>query len=60
MMPSLLDKRKDTVPMGFFWKFARVGERLSPYVSICCVAMAVRAPGVHNETSSRLTLPRST
>lgn len=41
MMPSLLDKRKDTVPMSFFWKFARMGERLSPYVSLCCVAMAV-------------------
>lgn len=26
---------------GIFWKCARVGERLSPYVSLCCVAMAV-------------------
>ncbi len=26
---------------GPFWKCARVGERLSPYVSICCVIMAV-------------------
>lgn len=26
---------------GIFWKFARVGERLSPYVSLCCVIMAV-------------------
>lgn len=26
---------------GIFWKCARVGERLSPYVSICCVVMAV-------------------
>lgn len=26
---------------GIFWKFARVGERLSPYVSICCIVMAV-------------------
>ena len=26
---------------GIFWKFARIGERLSPYVSICCVVMAV-------------------
>lgn len=26
---------------GVFWKCARVGERLSPYVSICCVLMAV-------------------
>jgi len=26
---------------GMFWKFARIGERLSPYVSICCMIMAV-------------------
>ncbi|KAJ5151860.1 hypothetical protein N7492_010155, partial [Penicillium capsulatum] len=29
---------------GIFWKCARVGERLSPYISICCVLMAVRFP----------------
>ena len=28
--------------LGIFWKCARVGERLSPYVSLCCVVMAVR------------------
>jgi hypothetical protein len=28
-------------PLGTFWRAARVGERLSPYVSLCCVAMAV-------------------
>lgn len=28
--------------MGIFWKCARIGERLSPYISICCVIMAVR------------------
>lgn len=28
---------------GIFWKCARIGERLSPYVSICCVVMAVSA-----------------
>lgn len=27
--------------MGVFWKCARIGERLSPYISICCVGMAV-------------------
>lgn len=27
--------------MGIFWKCARIGERLSPYMSICCVVMAV-------------------
>ena len=26
---------------GIFWKCARVGERLSPYVSLCCIVMAV-------------------
>lgn len=26
---------------GIFWKCARVGERLSPYVSLCCIIMAV-------------------
>lgn len=31
-MPSLI---------GIFWKCARIGERLSPYVSICCILMAV-------------------
>lgn len=28
-------------PVGTFWKLARIGERLSPYVSLCLVAMAV-------------------
>jgi hypothetical protein len=28
--------------LGVFWKCARMGERLSPYMSLCCVAMAVR------------------
>lgn len=26
---------------GLFWKCARIGERLSPYISVCCVVMAV-------------------
>jgi len=26
---------------GMFWKFVCIGERLSPYVSICCMIMAV-------------------
>lgn len=29
--------------MGIFWKCARIGERLSPYISLCCAAMAVGA-----------------
>lgn len=28
-------------PLSTFWRAARIGERLSPYVSLCCVAMAV-------------------
>jgi len=24
-----------------FWRAARIGERLSPYISVCCVVMAV-------------------
>ncbi|KAM3579279.1 hypothetical protein VKS41_008144 [Umbelopsis sp. WA50703] len=38
--PSLLDRNK-TGFLGLFWKAARVGERLSPYVSLACIAMAV-------------------
>lgn len=32
-------------PLGTFWRAARIGERLSPYVSLCCAAMAVRITG---------------
>ena len=35
---------------GIFWKCARVGERLSPYVSICCVVMAVSSLEFSNAT----------
>ncbi|KAI9088746.1 DUF1242-domain-containing protein [Phlyctochytrium arcticum] len=38
--PSILDRNKHGIK-GLFWKAARVGERLSPYVSLSCVAMAV-------------------
>ncbi|KAF7543191.1 hypothetical protein G7Z17_g10942 [Cylindrodendrum hubeiense] len=38
--PGFMDKKKDGV-MGIFWKCARIGERLSPFISICCVLMAV-------------------
>jgi len=37
--PSLIDRNKNGV-FGLFWKFARIGERLSPYVAIACVTMA--------------------
>ncbi|KAI9294880.1 DUF1242-domain-containing protein, partial [Neoconidiobolus thromboides FSU 785] len=38
--PTLLDKNKEGL-MSIFWKAARVGERLSPYVSLSCFIMAV-------------------
>ncbi|ORX38778.1 DUF1242-domain-containing protein [Piromyces finnis] len=37
--PSVIDKNKTGI-LGVFWKFARIGERLSPYVSLCCMIMA--------------------
>ncbi|EWZ48006.1 hypothetical protein FOCG_06668 [Fusarium oxysporum f. sp. radicis-lycopersici 26381] len=38
--PGIMDRNKNGF-MGIFWKCARIGERLSPYISICCVLMAV-------------------
>jgi len=38
--PSILDRNK-TGLLGSFWKLARVGERLSPWVAASCLAMAV-------------------
>ncbi|KAB5585447.1 hypothetical protein GE09DRAFT_1210064 [Coniochaeta sp. 2T2.1] len=40
MFPAILDRNKNGF-MGIFWKCARIGERLSPYISICCVLMAI-------------------
>uniref|UniRef100_H2XZI3 Protein kish n=1 Tax=Ciona intestinalis TaxID=7719 RepID=H2XZI3_CIOIN len=40
MAPSILDKNK-TGFLGIFWKFARIGERLSPYVALSCIAMGL-------------------
>ncbi|KAF9143261.1 hypothetical protein BGX30_000944 [Mortierella sp. GBA39] len=37
---SLLDRNKTGV-LGIFWKAARIGERLSPYVSLACICMGV-------------------
>jgi hypothetical protein len=37
--PSMVDPYRTGV-RGVFWKAARVGERLSPYVSLCCLFMA--------------------
>ncbi|KEY69477.1 hypothetical protein S7711_02015 [Stachybotrys chartarum IBT 7711] len=41
VFPRILDSNKNGA-LGFLWKFARVGERLSPYISIACVIMAFR------------------
>ncbi|CAO3579686.1 unnamed protein product [Absidia cylindrospora] len=38
--PSLIHCNK-TGLLGLFWKAARVGERLSPYVSLACILMAI-------------------
>ncbi|KAI8599951.1 transmembrane protein 167A, partial [Dissophora ornata] len=35
---NLLDRNKTGV-LGIFWKAARIGERLSPYVSLACLFM---------------------
>ncbi|RIA90424.1 hypothetical protein C1645_693558, partial [Glomus cerebriforme] len=39
--PTLLDRNKTGYLLGLFWKAARIGERLSPYVSLACIAMAI-------------------
>ncbi|KAF2013966.1 DUF1242-domain-containing protein [Aaosphaeria arxii CBS 175.79] len=41
VFPGIMDRNKDNYLVGPFWKCARVGERLSPYVGIACVVMAV-------------------
>lgn len=38
--PRLIDRNKNGF-LGLFFMSARIGERLSPYVAIACVAMAV-------------------
>ncbi|KAJ7211203.1 DUF1242-domain-containing protein [Mycena pura] len=40
LFPSLVDRNK-TGFLGVFFMSARVGERLSPYVSLACLVMAV-------------------
>ncbi|KAI0156525.1 hypothetical protein GGR57DRAFT_501578 [Xylariaceae sp. FL1272] len=37
--PSILDRNKQGF-LGLFWKAARIGERLSPYMALCCIFMA--------------------
>ncbi|KAF2185652.1 transmembrane protein-like protein 167 precursor [Zopfia rhizophila CBS 207.26] len=41
VFPGIIDRNKDNYVVNVFWKCARIGERLSPYVSLCCVVMAV-------------------
>lgn len=38
--PRLLDNHKKGFT-GIFWKAARIGERLSPWVGIACVVMGL-------------------
>ncbi|KAH9946706.1 DUF1242-domain-containing protein [Amylocystis lapponica] len=38
--PRLIDRNKEGF-FGVFWMSARIGERLSPYVALACVVMAV-------------------
>ncbi|ONH75458.1 Protein kish-A, partial [Pichia kudriavzevii] len=38
--PTVLDRNKTGI-MGVFWKCARIGERMSPYVCISCFVIAV-------------------
>ncbi|KAK6202939.1 uncharacterized protein RJT21DRAFT_119046 [Scheffersomyces amazonensis] len=38
--PAILDNRKSGL-LSVFWKCARVGERLSPYVAIGCFIVAI-------------------
>ncbi|KAF6035800.1 TMEM167A [Bugula neritina] len=39
IFPSIIDKHKEGL-LGIFWKCARIGERKSPWVGFCCIAMA--------------------
>lgn len=38
LSPSLLDRNRQGF-LGVFWKAARIGERLSPFVALSCVVM---------------------
>ncbi|KAH6722293.1 putative S-adenosylmethionine-dependent methyltransferase [Leptodontidium sp. MPI-SDFR-AT-0119] len=42
LFPAFMDRKKDSPVVGVAWKCARIGERLSPYISVCCVIFAVR------------------
>jgi hypothetical protein len=36
-----MDRNKENPFVSPIWKAARIGERLSPYVAVACVVMAV-------------------
>ncbi|KAH7879407.1 hypothetical protein EV359DRAFT_40486, partial [Lentinula novae-zelandiae] len=38
--PRLVDRNKEGF-LGLFFMGARIGERLSPYVALACISMAV-------------------
>ncbi|EPS97905.1 hypothetical protein FOMPIDRAFT_1031748 [Fomitopsis schrenkii] len=38
--PRIIDRNKEGF-LGLFWMSARIGERLSPWVAMACLAMAV-------------------
>lgn len=40
LYPALLDRNR-TGFLGVFWKAARIGERLSPWVCAACLCMSV-------------------
>ncbi|KAL5380286.1 hypothetical protein DPSP01_007861 [Paraphaeosphaeria sporulosa] len=39
--PAFIDRNKNNYFMGVFWKCARVGERMSPYIALGLVVMAM-------------------
>ncbi|GAA6035283.1 hypothetical protein JCM8097_008797 [Rhodosporidiobolus ruineniae] len=39
--PGLVDRNKQGF-LGIFFKCARIGERLSPYVALACIVMGFR------------------
>ncbi|OSX79875.1 hypothetical protein BU14_0070s0050 [Porphyra umbilicalis] len=40
LYPALLDRNR-TGFLGVFWKAARIGERLSPWVGAACLFMSI-------------------
>ncbi|XP_074029208.1 transmembrane protein 167A-like protein ksh [Leptinotarsa decemlineata] len=40
LFPSIMDRNKVGLT-GTFWKCARIGERMSPFIGTFCIVMAV-------------------